>query len=181
VGALLVTRPQGAVVWITGLPGAGKSTFAARLRDACAASGRACALLDGDEVRAALVPSPGYGEADRERFQATLASLAALLARQGLVVAVAATTHRRAWRERARRMAPRFVEVWVATGATECARRDPKGLWACARAGEVAGLPGAGEEYEPPVAQEVRAEGGEDAAALRRALDLVVASGPDAG
>jgi len=164
---------SGAVVWLTGLPSSGKSTLAARLVSRLRAAGRASAILDGDEVRAALVPRPGYTAPERDAFYATLAGLAALLARQGLVAVVPATAHRRAWRRRARDLAPRFVEVHVDVNAEECRRRDAKGLYAKAALGGARDLPGAGAEYEPPEAPEVTASGGEDAVALERILALL--------
>ncbi|MFO0584618.1 MAG: adenylyl-sulfate kinase [Anaeromyxobacter sp.] len=163
----------GAVVWVTGLPSAGKSTFARALHDRLRARGAPSLVLDGDEVRAALSPTPGYGEEAREAFYATLADLAALLAGQGLVVLVAATANRRAYRARARARALRFVEVFVDVPAEVCASRDPKGLWSAARAGHAPRLPGAGADYERPERADVVARGGEDAAALEAALALV--------
>jgi adenylylsulfate kinase len=160
----------GAVVWMTGLPSSGKSTLAALLRDRLVAEGRPAALLDGDAVREALVPRPGYSLAERDAFYATLARLAALLARQGLLVAVAATAHRRAHRAEARALAPRFVEVFLDVPAEECRRRDAKGLYAQAAAGGAPDLPGAGVGYEPPEVPEVVAHGGKDEAALREIL-----------
>lgn len=161
---------NGAVVWLTGLPSSGKSTLAERLRERLAALGRCAVVLDGDDVRGALVPAPGYSPPERDAFYATLGRLAALLARQRAVVLVAATAPRRAHREEARALAPRFVEVFLDVSGEECARRDPKGLWARARAGEAPQLPGAGAPYEPPRAAEVRAGGGEDAAAVEAVL-----------
>ena len=163
----------GAVVWITGLPGSGKSTLAARLSERLARAGRATALLDGDAVRGALVPAPGYAPAERDAFYATLGRLAALLSAQGLLVLVAATAPRRAHRDEARRLAPRFVEVWVRTSAEDCARRDTKGLWALGRSGAAPHLPGIGAPYEPPARPEVSAAGGEDREAVERVLSLV--------
>lgn len=163
-------RPGGAVVWVTGLPASGKSTFARRLRERLAALGRPAALLDGDAVRAALHPRPGYDPAARAAFYETLGDLALLLAGDGLVAVVAATANRRAFRDRVRARAPRFVEVHLAVAAETCAARDPKGLWARARAGAAPELPGAGREYEPPAAPEVVATGGEDDAAVDAAL-----------
>jgi len=158
--------PTGVVAWITGLPSSGKSTLgralAARLRRA----GLPTALLDGDAARAALGRPAGRGEAERDAFYEALARLAALLARQGLAVVVAATAPRRAHRARARRLAPAFVEVHVATPAETCAARDPKRLWAASRAGRLGGLPGAGAAYQPPRRPTVTAWGGRDAAAL---------------
>jgi adenylylsulfate kinase len=164
---------SGAVVLVTGLPSSGKSTLARRLVSRLREAGRAAIVLDGDEVRAALVPAPGYAPAE---FYATLAHLAALLARQGLVVAVAATASRRAHRAGARALAPRFVEVLVDVPAEECARRDAKGLWARARAGEVADLPGAGAPYERSERPDVVAGGGEDASAVEAIVRLLGAA-----
>lgn len=162
-----------AVVWITGLPSSGKSTLAARLARRLRADGIAAVVLDGDEVRAALVPARGYGAADRDAFYATLANLAALLAAQGLVVIVAATSNLRRYRERARALAPRFVEVFVDVPPDECRRRDTKGLHARAQQGTARDVPGADAPYEPPVAPEVTACGGEDDAALDKLVDLI--------
>jgi adenylylsulfate kinase len=131
-------------------------------------------LLDGDEVRAALAPGLGYDEDARARFYAVLAELAALLAGQGVAVLVAATAHRRAWREHARAVAPRFLEIHVATPLSTCAARDPKGLYARARGGEAPHLPGPGAEYEPPLAPDVTASGGEDPEALERTAAAIL-------
>lgn len=161
----------GAVVWVTGLPSAGKSTLARRIQARLAARGLGAALLDGDEVRRCLVPGPGHLPAERDAFYETLARLAALLARQGLVALVAATAHRQAHRDRGRELAPRFLEVFVRTPVEECERRDAKGLYALFREGKAPLLPGPGVPYEAPAAPEVVAEGGED----ERAVDEVEA------
>ena len=161
---------EGTVIWITGLPGAGKSALAARLAERIRAAGMACTVLDGDDVRAALGRPAGRGAAERDAFYASLANLAALLARQGLVIIVAATANRAVYRDRARAIAPRYVEVHVTTSVAECERRDPKGLYAAARAGAVADVPGVDAAYEPPAAADVIASGGEDAVAIDRVL-----------
>ncbi|MHB8877896.1 MAG: adenylyl-sulfate kinase, partial [Myxococcaceae bacterium] len=126
----------GWVVWVTGPPSSGKSTLARKLKRRLDGQARASALLDGDEVREALVPRPGYGPMERAAFYATLGRLAALLARQGLVVLVPATANLVAYREEAKAVAPRYLEVFVDVPPEECALRDPKGLWALARAGK---------------------------------------------
>ncbi len=166
---------RGAVAWITGLPSAGKSTFARALRERLARRGVAAVLLDGDAVRGALVPAPGYDPAGRAAFYETLGNLALELAAQELVAIVAATGHRRAFRDRVRARAGRFVEVFVDVPAEVCAARDPKGLWARARGGAAPELPGAAVAYEPPSAPEVVARGGEDGEALEAAVKLLVA------
>jgi adenylylsulfate kinase len=173
---------SGAVVWITGLPSSGKSTLARRIQAQLQAAGVTAALLDGDQVRAALDPRPGYDPESRARYYGTLAHLAALLAQQGLVAIVAATASRRAFRERARALAPRFVEVFVDVPIEACAARDAKGLYAAARRGSVTELPGVGAGFERPLAPDVVADGGEDRdapAAVARILG--VAAGASVG
>jgi adenylylsulfate kinase len=164
---------SGMVVWITGLPSSGKSTLAARLRQRLVERGRPSCVLDGDEVRGAIVPAPGYTPEARDAFYATLARLAALIASQGLVVVVPATAHRAAYRAGAREIAPRFVEVHVDVSADECRRRDAKGLYAATSAGSAQGLPGADLAYELPASPDVVAAGGHDDEAVARVLALI--------
>jgi adenylylsulfate kinase len=152
---------SGIVVWFTGLPQSGKSTLAARVRERLAASRRSCVLLDGDELRVVL-GADSYEAADRDERYRRLAALAALLARQGHVVLVAATAPRRDHRSIARTGAPHYVEVWVRTALADCEARDQKGLYARARAGGAPTLPGVGAPYEPPLAPDVTADGGHD-------------------
>jgi adenylylsulfate kinase len=163
---------SGVVVWLTGLPRSGKSTMAQALADELRAAGRATALLDGDEVRATLVPRPGYDPTGRDDFYATLGGLAALLARQGLVVLVAATAHRRAHRDAARARSPRFLEVHVATPIELCRGRDPAGLY---RSAARDALPGVGAAYEPPLAPEVVVTDVGDAATRSHLRSLIEA------
>lgn len=172
---------RGAVAWLTGLPSSGKSTLGRRLAARLRAAGRPAALLDSDQLRAALGRPAGRGPAERAAFYRALARLAALLARQGLLVVVAATASRRAFRARARALAPAFLEVHLATPEATCRRRDPKGLYAGAAAGRVRGLPGAGAAYQPPLRPDVTARGGRDAAALEAALAGLVALATRAG
>jgi adenylylsulfate kinase len=156
----------GVVIWITGRPSAGKSTLAQAALDALRSEGVTACLLDGDAVRDSLVPQLGYTTEARVAFYQTLGNLAALLARQDLVVLVAATAQRREFRERARALAPAFVEVWVDTPLDECVRRDTKGLYAAMRAGSLSGVPGGDQPYEAPSRPEVTAHGGKDDAAI---------------
>jgi adenylylsulfate kinase len=164
---------MGVVVWITGLPASGKSTLAARIRERLV-SRRSCVVLDGDEIREAL-GAHAYGTADRDELYSALSRLAAIIARQELVVLVAATAPRRAHRELARSLAPRFVEVYVETPLAECERRDPKGLYARARAGDAPMLPGVGASYEAPESPEVIARDGRDDKAVDAVEHLAVA------
>jgi adenylylsulfate kinase-like enzyme len=163
----------GAVVWITGLPSAGKSTLAKQIQARLADLQCPAVVLDGDEVRRALVPEPGYSSIERDMFYATLGRLAALLTGQGFIVLVAATAHRSSYRTEARALAPRFVEVFVDVPLDECERRDSKGLFQRARAGQLeTGLPGVTVPFERPATPDVRADGGHD----ERAIEQVVAS-----
>jgi len=161
---------NGVVVWFTGLPGSGKTTLARRTRDALLRADVPCCLLDGDEVRDSFVPRPGYSPEERDRFYETLAHLAAMLARQGLVVLVPATAPRRAHRDTARACADRFVEVFVRVPLEECMRRDGKGLYAAARDGTIQNLPGFDVEYEEPHRPDVVAGGGNDEFAVAEAV-----------
>jgi adenylylsulfate kinase len=163
----------GTLVWITGLPSAGKSVFARAVQAELHTRGVASCLLDGDEVRHALVPSPGYDPEARDQFYATLGNLAVLLAGQPLVVLVAATAHRRAYRDAARARVERFLEIWIDTPIDEVRRRDTKGLYAGFRAGSQQGVPGEDLAYEPPVEPDVVAHGGADPDALTRVLALL--------
>jgi adenylylsulfate kinase len=157
----------GAIVWFTGLPSSGKTTLARRVQAHFGRTGRVSVLLDSDELRD-LLGAHSYAPEDRAQFYRQLAALAVLLARQGLVVLVAATAPRREDRDRARGEvgAGRFNEVWVDTPLADCEARDPKGLYAQARRGDASELPGVGAEYEPPWAPEVIADGGVDDAAV---------------
>jgi adenylylsulfate kinase len=163
----------GAVVYVTGLPSSGKSTFAERAAAALRLRTGGVCVLDGDALRASLVPAHDYSPAGRSNFYATLARLAALLASQGLVVLVAATANRRAYRELARELAPAFLEVWVDTPQAECERRDTKGLYARARGGDAPFVPGAGEEYEAPLAPALVVRGGNDELAVARLVQAL--------
>ena len=163
----------GVVVWITGLPSAGKSTFARALSDELTRRGISACVLDGDDVREALAGSLGYASEERSAFYEVLARLAALLAAQGLVVLVAATAHRRAFRERAHELWRQFVEVWVTTPIEECVRRDTKGLYRAQARGRASDVPGADTAYEAPLEADVHAHGGEDAPAVLATADRI--------
>jgi adenylylsulfate kinase len=160
----------GAVIWFTGLPASGKTTLAKEVHQRLLEQGVACCVLDGDIVRQLIAPLLGYSERARTAFYGVLAGLAGELAGQGLVVLVPATAHREAYRERARRLAPAFLEVWVTTPLEECQRRDDKGLYAAART-KPGRLPGVGVPYERPRSAAVAASGGRD----RGAADAIVA------
>jgi len=168
--ALKGQRP--AVVWFTGLSGAGKSTIANLVEKKLAALGRHTFLLDGDNVRHGLNRDLGFTEADRIENIRRVGEVARLMADAGLIVLAAFISPFRADREMVRAMLPdgEFIEVFVDTPLDEAERRDAKGLYAKARAGEIANFTGIDSPYEPPEAPEIRidttATSPDDAAAL---------------
>jgi adenylylsulfate kinase len=156
----------GLVVWCTGLPSAGKSTFAKRVLERLKQSRVPACILDSDRIRVALPDGSSYDEVGRDRLYATLANLAALLAEQGLVVLVAATAHRRRFRERAREQAPDFVEVLLDVPLEVARARDSKGLYAAVDRKQARDVPGGDIEYERPLRPDLVADGGKDDRAL---------------
>lgn len=162
----------GVVMWFTGLPSSGKTTLALSVRACLLEQGTPTCTLDGDVLRAVIAPKLGYSDAERSEFYVALARLAAELAEQGLVVLVPATAHLREYRQTARNLAPRFVEVWLKTSLAECQRRDPKGLYAAA-ASAPGHLPGVDVRYEEPEQADVLANDGEDLWAVERIMSLV--------
>ncbi len=149
-------RHNGAVVWLTGLPGAGKSTLARALERRLFTRGGSPILLDGDTLRAGLNGDLGFSRDDRAENIRRLAEVATHLARNGHIAIVAAVSPARDDRAAARRIADTaFREIYVATPADICESRDPKGHYAKARAGSLAGFTGIGGDYQPPVSCEL--------------------------
>jgi bifunctional enzyme CysN/CysC len=151
---------RGATVWLTGLPASGKSTIAVALERRLVHEGRAAYLLDGDNLRHGLSGDLGFSEADRTEHIRRVGHLARLLADAGVVAVVSLVSPMAADRAGARRLhraaGLTFLEVHVDTPVEECERRDPKGLYARARAGELPGFTGVGAPYERPRRPELR-------------------------
>jgi bifunctional enzyme CysN/CysC len=154
-------RPSvGATVWFTGLSGSGKSTVAAELERALVAAGRPAYLLDGDNLRHGLNADLGFSAADRSENIRRVGEVARLFADAGVVALVPVISPYRADRDRARSIHEAagvpFVEVFVDTPLDVCEARDPKGLYAKARAGEIKGFTGIDDPYEAPVRPDLR-------------------------
>jgi adenylyl-sulfate kinase len=150
---------RGATVWFTGLPASGKSTLAKALEAELVRAGRLAYRLDGDNLRHGLCGDLGFTAQDREENVRRTAEVAHLMADAGLVVVVALVSPYRASRDAARELHARseltFVEVFVDTPLEVCEQRDPKGLYARARAGELQGMSGVDDPYEPAEGAEV--------------------------
>lgn len=150
---------HGATVWFTGLSGSGKSTLANEVAARLVAIGRLVYLLDGDNVRHGLNADLGFSKVDRAENVRRIGEVARLLADAGLVVLVPVISPYRVDRDRVRSIHHAadlpFVEVYVDTPLEECERRDPKGLYRRARAGELTGMTGLDDPYEPPLHPEL--------------------------
>ena len=154
--ALLHQKP--AVLWFTGLSGSGKSTIANLVEKKLHAMGRSSYLLDGDNVRHGLNKDLGFTAADRVENIRRIGEVARLMVDAGLIVLTAFISPFRAERRLARRLLEEgeFLEIWVDTPLEVAEERDPKGLYAKARRGELANFTGIDSPYEPPESPELR-------------------------
>jgi len=170
----------GATVWFTGLSGSGKSTVAVEVERQLIAAGRAAYLLDGDNLRHGLNADLGFSAADRTENIRRVGEVARLFADAGVVALVPVISPYAADRARARAIHEaaglRFVEVWVDTPLEVCEARDPKGLYAKARAGELTGFTGIDDPYESPANPELRLSPGDGDAAAQAKLVLALLS-----
>jgi adenylyl-sulfate kinase len=149
---------EGFTIWMTGLPGSGKSTLASLLKeDLEHRFSRRVELLDGDEIRKGLSRDLGLSREDREEHARRVAFVAKLLSRNGVVSLVALISPYKVSRKEARETIgdSRFVEVYVKASLAECERRDPKGLYAKARRGEIDNMTGIQHPYEEPTDADV--------------------------
>ncbi|MDZ4185460.1 MAG: sulfate adenylyltransferase subunit CysN [Desulfuromonadales bacterium] len=152
-----IKHQQPSCIWFTGLSGSGKSTIANLLEKRLLSEGRHTYLLDGDNVRHGLNRDLGFTEADRVENIRRIAEVAKLMVDAGLIVLVSFISPYRAERRMARELFPvgEFIDVFVDTPLEECERRDPKGLYAKARRGELKNFTGIDSSYEAPENPEI--------------------------
>lgn len=149
--ACLGHRPP--TIWLTGLSGAGKSTIAYELEKMLLEQGRACFVLDGDNIRHHLNSDLGFSASDRRENIRRTAEVARLMNEAGLIVLTSFISPYREDRAMAGAIigGDRFVEVYVSASIDVCEARDPKGLYAKARAGKIPEFTGISSPYEPPL------------------------------
>ena len=150
-------RHQGAVVWFTGLSGAGKTTLAQLVERELFARGVHCYILDGDNVRHGLNRDLGFSPADRTENIRRIGEVANLMRDSGMICLTAFISPYRADRATARATCPEgsFLEVYCRCALEDCERRDPKGLYRKARAGQIPEFTGISAPYEEPEAPEI--------------------------
>ncbi len=157
--------PGGATIWLTGLSASGKSSVAVEVERRLLAARRPCYLLDGDNLRHGLNADLGFDRRSREENVRRVGEVARLFADAGLVALVPVIAPYAAGRAAARSAHEarglRLLEVHVATPLAVCEQRDPKGLYARARAGLLRGMTGIDDPYEAPTSPDLRLEGDE--------------------
>lgn len=149
---------KGVTIWFTGLPSSGKSTIARILERQFRQKGLKCELLDGDVVRTNLSKGLGFSREDRDANIKRIGFVCHLLTRNDVIAIAAAISPFREARDYNRRLIGNFVEVYVKCPVEECEKRDVKGLFKKARAGEVKGFTGVDDPYEEPLHPEVVCE-----------------------
>jgi bifunctional enzyme CysN/CysC len=158
----LAIDQRGATVLLTGLPASGKSTIAVALERRLVDSGQSAYLLDGDNIRHGLSEDLGFSPGDRSEHIRRVGQVARLMADSGTIAVVSLISPLAADREHLRKAHQQanlpFIEVFVDTPVQECERRDPKGLYARARAGDLKGFTGIDAPYEPPERPELRVD-----------------------
>ncbi|WP_144108584.1 adenylyl-sulfate kinase [Paraburkholderia sp. BCC1886] len=157
-----IFRQKPVTVWLTGFSGAGKSTVAFALEQQLVALGHACYVLDGDNIRHGLARDLGFSSDDRRENIRRVAHVAQLMNDAGLIVISALISPMLEDRAMAREIIgpEKFIETHLSAPLDTCVRRDPKGLYAKARAGEIASFTGISAPYEAPIDPELRIDTG---------------------
>ncbi len=138
------------VIWLTGIPASGKTTIALELKKFYEKKGLAADILDGDEIRKTLSKDLGFSPEDRKEHNRRVIFVAKILAKNGVTTIIPLISPYRETRDYARKEIPEFVEVWIKASVDECKKRDPKGLYKKALAGEIKNLTGLQAPYEEP-------------------------------
>ncbi len=155
---------NGWCVWVTGLPGSGKSVVAQALQEKLQEHNIQAQILSSDALRKAVTPQPDYTEAERDMFYSALVLVARHLTERSINVIIDATGNRRRYREDARRKIPRFIEAYLRCSLEVCIEREskrgktfqaPKGIYKRALKGVAPTVPGIGAPYEEPLHPEV--------------------------
>ena len=173
-GRAVLLGQKGAVIWLTGLSGSGKSTIAFALERRLTGSRHLTYVLDGDNVRHGLCSDLGFSPADRTENIRRIGEVAALFADAGMLIITSFISPYQSDRDLARTRVPggKFIEVFLDVPVEVCERRDPKGLYKKARAGEIAQFTGVSAPYEQPTEPELILD--TDALAVEACVDRIV-------
>ncbi len=150
---------MGFAIWMTGLPASGKSTITRELMNKLKARGIPAVVLESDEMRRILTPDATYSPDERDRFYRMMVQIGDLLVRSKVNVIFDATANKREYRNHARALITGFLEVYVQCPLEVCMKRDPKGIYGRAAAGNAGFVPGMQVPYEPPLNPEVTLDG----------------------
>jgi adenylylsulfate kinase len=162
------------VIWLTGIPGSGKTTIALELQKYFENKGMPVDILDGDEIRKTLSKDLGLSPEDRKEHNRRVIFVAQILSKNGVTTIVPLISPYRETRAFARSEIPNFVEVWVKASVEECAKRDPKGLYKKAKAGEIKNLTGLQAPYEEPQNPEIVID--TEKYTVEESIDLIIST-----
>jgi len=174
---------KGCTVWFTGLPSSGKSTIASALEQVIVQSGHACYRMDGDNIRFGLNKNLGFSAEDRAENIRRIGEVAKLFADAGVIALTSFISPYSSDRDAARKTHADaglpFFEVFVNTPIGECEKRDPKGLYKKARAGEIKGFTGVDDPYEAPAKAELVLKSGSTSVeqCVQACLDMLRGAG----
>jgi len=162
------------VIWLTGIPGSGKTTLALELQKFYENKGIPIEILDGDEIRKTLSKDLGLSPEDRKEHNRRVIFVAKILTKNGVTTIVPLISPYRETRANARKEIPDFIEIWVKTSVDECIKRDPKGLYKKALAGEIKNLTGLQAPYEEPQNAELILD--TEKHSVEESIDLIISS-----
>lgn len=155
---MAIDHPSAVAIWLTGLPASGKSTIASALKPQLETLKLPVEVLESDAVRRVLTPTPTYSQMERDLFYRALAFMGAKLVSHGVTVIFDATANKRAYRDFARSLIPKFIEVLVECPLELAKQRDYKGTYQRGERGESLTVPGLQDPYEAPLNPEVKVD-----------------------